>query len=156
MKAWQSLLFSLFLLGNSIMANGQTISITVLSNPVITVGSASDYINGVTTSNTTVRTFVKKNTPWSLSVHTSGTDLLNGSSAIPVSSIKMQVTNTTVSNRPLITLSSTSQTLASDLSVLASDRTTNLLINYTLTGGTGLLQSSGNYSTTLTFTMSIL
>lgn len=156
MKIGYYLIILFLLIGSSTSAIGQTLAITMLSNPSITVNSANAYINGVTISNTTLRTFVRKNTPWSLSVRAASTDLTNGVSIIPANQIKMQVTNTTVTNRPLITLSATNQTLASDLSIFAGDRTTDLIINYTLTGGAGLLKSSGNYSTTLTFTMSIL
>ncbi len=158
MKAWYGLPFLIFLLGNATSVIGQNIifQITVLSNPVITVNSATAYRSGLTVSHTTLRTYVKKNTPWSLSVQASGTNLTNGASAIPVGTITMQVTNATISNRPLVTLSATSQTIASDLSITAPDRTTDLLINYNLSGGTDLLKPSGTYGTTLTFTMSLL
>ncbi len=156
MKAWQFLIFLLVLIGSSTSVASQNLTLTMLSNPSITINSASAYTNGVTVSNTTMRTFVRKNTTWSLSVQASSANLTSGSSTIPVNQVRMQVTNTTITNRPLITLSTTAQTLASDLNITAGDRTTDLSINYIVSGGANFLTTNGNYSTTLTFTMTLL
>lgn len=155
MKIWYCLTFLFFFVVNARSVEGQNIvfQLTMLSNPVVTVNSVDAYTNGVTISNTTLRTYVKKNTPWRLSIAASGTNLVNGTSTIPISQIKMQVTNTTITDRPLITLSSANQTLAADASVVVSDRTTDLNINYILAGGANLLNSAGSYQTTLTFTL---
>ena len=156
MKAWQFLILLLALVGSSTSVVSQDLTLTILSNPSITINSASAYTNGVTVSNTTVRTTVRRNFAWSLSVRASSANLTNGSLTIPVNQVKMQVTNTNITNTPLVTLSTTAQTLASDLSVVNLDRTTNLSINYILSGGANLLKTGGNYSTTLTFTMTLL
>jgi hypothetical protein len=109
----------------------------------------------LTVNHTTIQTFAKRNTPWRVTVSASGTNVINGASTIPVSQMQMQVTNSTITDRPLITLSTTAQTLAADAAVTSVDKTTGHTINYILAGGANLLKSSGNYTTTLTFTMTL-
>ena len=133
------------------LAFGSFLGITILSNPALSIGSQSDYINGVSIDNSTLQLSIPLNVGWSLQVRATG-DLTYLGNTIPVSFIGMQSLN--IGNRPELFLTTTNQTLASGLTILPANITN--LIRYRIVGGAHLLKPGGNYTTTLFFTYTAL
>lgn len=114
----------------------------------------SDYINGVTLSQPNAMTAFS-NTPYSISVKTSGISLLNGANFINVSNVNVLPTPTvanaliTTSNVPL---SLTAQNIVTSTAAIG---TYNFNLQYSTTAGNTsfLNKPAGSYTTQLTYTI---
>ncbi len=83
-----------------------------------------------------------------------GDPTFNGQS-IALNQVNVRVTNTTVITQPEKPLSTALQLIASDRSGNGGE--VNVInINYRINGGDHLLKPSGNYTTTLTFSLAAL
>lgn len=134
----------------------QRLTVSVLGSPVVTVNTASAYQNGITVNNTTLKVSARNNTAWTLQVYATSANLTSGVNTIPVSQVSMRAINTDCTVFPAFNLSTANQLIAEDRILRAQDKVTNISIDYSLTGGATLLKPAGNYTTTLTFTATLL
>lgn len=140
-------------------------SLTVLSSPpTFTINSVAAYRSGVTFDHATLRVNMPgsgQDKDYTVSVRASG-NAIQGASSIPITLFTMQViTVLTTSDggiRPLVRLSTATQTLMTTRVKPGNSNTYtgDLTIRYRLDGGTALLKPAGSYSTTLTFTLTVL
>ena len=128
-----------------------TSKIAVIASPTINVPTAADYRNGVTISQASLQV---SGTPatYTLTVRASGVNLTSGTNTIPVNLIGVTVTTPNIGATPEKRLTTTAQTLVSYTSPTAFANT-NLTVQYRLYSDVALLKPAGNYTTTLTFTL---
>lgn len=144
----------LFMLaGSSLKAQIILGSLTINSSPVIAITSISDYENGVAITDQTLTITTNASMNWVLKVRAVA-NLDRMGTQIPVSNIGMKVTNLPAS-APEIMLSTSDQDIVSGTSV-AVMQSIPVEIRYRATGGNSFLQPEGDYSTNLTFTLTMV
>ncbi len=128
-------------------------SLTINSNPVITLTSISDYENGVTVTDQTLTITTTASMNWVLKVRAAG-NLDRMGSQIPVADIGLKVTNI-AGTPPEVMLATSDQDIASGTSA-AVMQTIPVEIQYRAVAGNGFLQPAGDYTTSLTFTLTMV
>jgi hypothetical protein len=160
-KLWRSLLSPkifvpfvlLILAGNHAKAQVVLGSLTINSNPVIAVTSVSDYENGVAVTDQTLTITTNASMNWVLKVRAAA-NLDRMGTQIPVNNIGMKVTNLPGA-APEIILTTADQDIASGTSV-AVMQSIPVEIRYRAIAGNSFLQPAGDYSTSLTFTLTMV
>jgi hypothetical protein len=123
------------------------------SNATISFTTPSNYINGVTLNQSNALTAFS-NLPYSIMANTSSASLVNGANFINVSNISLlpapTVTNALITPHT-VALSTTSQSI---ITSTATAGTYNFNLQYqTSAGNNAFLKPAGNYTTTLTYTI---
>lgn len=140
------------LIGN-VQAQSMLGSLTINSNPVIELTSVSDYENGVAITDQTLTITTNASMNWVLKVRSAGNPDRMGAQ-IPAARIGMKVTNLPASP-PEILLSTFDQDIAGGASA-AVMQTIPVTIQYRAMGGADFLQPAGDYTVSLTFTLTMV
>lgn len=128
-------------------------SLTVNSHPTITLSSIADYENGTSVINQTVTINTTASMNWVLKLRASGTPERMGEQLV-LNSFAVQVTNMPGAF-PEIRLSMADQDIASGTSA-AVMQTLPVELRYRVIGGNDLLKPAGDYTTSLTFTLTMV
>ena len=128
-------------------------SLTINSNPVISITSISDYENGTAVTDQTLTITTNASMNWTLKVRAAG-NLDRMGSQIPIGSIGMMVTNIP-GTPPEVMLTTSDQDIASGTSV-AVMQTIPVEIRYRAAVSNSFLQPAGDYATSLTFTLTMV
>ena len=128
-------------------------SLTINSNPVISITSISDYENGTAVTDQTLTITTNASMNWTLKVRAAG-NLDRMGSQIPIGSIGMMVTNIP-GTPPEVMLTTSDQDIASGTSV-AVMQTIPVEIRYRAAVSNSFLQPAGDYATRLTFTLTMV
>lgn len=120
---------------------------TTSSPPPIDIATPAEYQNGKF-SDAPSSILLALGLAWTVSIRSQTANLTSGSNNIPVSNVTVQVVGVSGIGTGVVTLSTTSQVIASGVLAL----TANFSFRYTMKGGNHLLVPAGTYTSSIIFT----
>ena len=147
------LIVLLVITGSNTKAQSMLGSLTTNSNPVIPFVAISEYENGLAIIDQTITINTMASMNWVLKVRAAANPELMGTQ-IPLNNFGLKVTNIPGAP-PEILLSTADQDIATGTSASAM-QTIPVEIRYRAKGGNDFLKPAGDYTTTLTFTLTMV